>query len=173
MQGKAEYIAFMISGTPQMVEDQRRGLFGYEALRTRLQESRFARDGLRDLSGPMIRLDVLSTEEIFVLLQRLREVHGLHFNYKPAISDQQIHQFMIEIVDRLGAEQFLTPREVVRDFIAILNILQQNPEQTFATIVGSATFLPTKATGDPELLTAENEIRDEAQPNSPYSAFSI
>lgn len=173
LQGKAQYIAFMVSGTPQMVEDQRRGLFSYEALRTRLQESRFAREGLRDLSGPMMRLDVLSPEEIFVLLQRMREVHGLHFNYTAAISDQQIHHFMTETVNRLGADQFLTPREVVRDFIAILNLLQQNPEQTFDTLIGSIAFVPSKASADPELLTSENEIRDEAQPTSPYKAFSI
>jgi len=174
LQGKAQYIAFLFGGTPQMVEDPRRGLFSYEALRTRLQESRYALAGLRDLSGPMIRLDVLSAEGIFVLLQRMRDVHSLHFNYTPTVNDQQIHQFMTEAVNRLGADELLTPREVVRDFIGILNILQQNPGQTFETVVGGDTFVPTKASADPERLTPETEIRDDdIDSASPYKSFSL
>ena len=73
LQGKAEYLGVVFGGTPQMVEDRQRGLFSYEALRTRMEESRFARDGLRDLSGPLIRLNVLSNEELYLLLQHLRE----------------------------------------------------------------------------------------------------
>ncbi|MCA9334272.1 ATP-binding protein, partial [Candidatus Saccharibacteria bacterium] len=87
LQGKAQWLGVLVSGTPQMVEDTNRGLFSYEALRSRLEESRFARDGLRDLSGPMIRLNVLTPTEIFVLLQRLREIHVLHHHYTSSVTD--------------------------------------------------------------------------------------
>jgi len=169
LQGKAQNLAVILGGTPQMVEDKQRGLFSYEALRSRLEESRFARDGLRDFSGPIIRLDVLKPEEIFVLLQRLRELHGIHFNYMASITDTQIQAFMTETLNRLGADQFLTPREVVRDFTAVLNILHQNPEQTFESVVG--TIQPSRPGGDPEQLTPETEIQDDTQ--SPFSKFEI
>ena len=41
MQGKAKYIGICISGTPQFIYDERRGLFSYEALRSRLADSCF------------------------------------------------------------------------------------------------------------------------------------
>lgn len=170
LQGRAQYLGFILSGTPQMVEDRGRGLFSYEALKTRLEESRFAKVGFRDLTSPLIRLEVLSPEEIFLLLQRLREVHGIHHKYEPRITDQQIQQFMQEIQNRLGAEQFLTPREVVRDFIFVLNTLHQHEDQSMESVIGSSDFVPSTPTDDPEELRPDTEIIDE---DSPYSNFEI
>src|SRR5258708_22526893 len=172
LQGKAQHLGVIFSSTPQMLEDTQRGLFSSEALRTRLQESRFIRDGLQDLSGPIIRLNVLTPEEIFVLLQRIREVHGIHYHYTPNVSDEQIQMFMTEALNRLGANQFLTTREVVRDFITMLNILQQNPTETFESLVNrivSSTSLPVQ---DPETLTPETDINDDDK-SSPYTTLHI
>ncbi|MAS33614.1 MAG: biotin carboxylase [Anaerolineaceae bacterium] len=173
MQGKAQYFAVVVGATPQMVEDTRRGLFSYEALRTRLEESRFARNDLRDLSGPMIRLNVLTPLEIFVLLQRVRQIHGLHYGYDPTVTDNEIEFFLNVVRQRIGAEQLLTPREVVRDFLAILNIMQQNPTTSFSDIVGGKEFTPTQVGADPEALTPETEIVDEDDDSSPYTSFRL
>lgn len=159
LQGKAQHIGFIIGATPQMVEDRQRGLFGYEALRSRLEESRYAKDGLRDLSGPMIRLDVLSIEEIFVLLQRIREIHALNYGYQAKVTDEQIELLIQNAMGRLGANQLLTPREIIRDFTSILNILQQNPGTSFEKLVGELKDIP--ASDDPEALTAATEINDD------------
>ena len=158
LQGRAQYLGVVIGATAQMVEDPNRGLYSYEALRSRLVESRFVRPGLRDLSGPMIRLDVLSDTEIFVLLQRLRELHGLQYDYAPAVSDEQIQGFMAEVLKRIGADQLITPREIIRDFITILNLLRQNPGQTFEGILYDADFEFSEAVSDPEALTTQGEI---------------
>jgi len=174
MQGKAQYLGVIIGATPQMVEDTRRGLFSYEALRTRLEESRFARNGLRDLSGPMLRLELLTPEEIFVLLQRIREIHALHYLYTSTVTDKQIEFFLNEIRKRLGTEQLLTPREIVRDFIAVLNIIQQNPGISFDSIVAGKDFRPSQVERDPDALTAETEIVDEDDSiASPYKSFEL
>lgn len=174
MQGKAQHLGIILGATPQMVEDNRRGLFSYEALRSRLEESRFARDGLRDLSGPMLRLELLSPEEVFVLLQRVREIHGLHYNYVPAVQDKQIEYFLNEVRKRLGADQLITPREIVRDFIAILNIMQQNPGITFDGVITGKDFKPSYSVGDPEALTPETEITDDTNDGtSPYKSFEL
>ena len=172
LQGKAEYLGVLIGATPQMVEDTRRGLFGYEALKTRLEESRFAREGLRDMTGPLIRLDVLNHSEVYVLLQTIRDIHQLHYGYESSVDDRQIRAFMNEVLNRIGADTLLTPREVVRDFVALLNMLYQHSDETFDSLVGELEFTAAKPYVDPEALTPETEIHDDNE-ESPYSSFEI
>lgn len=136
MQGKAAYLGIISAGTTQFVEDTRRGLFSYEALRSRLAESRLLQPGLLDTSSPVLRLQTLSYEELFVLLTRLQEVHGAHYGQAPRLAEPELTQFLQEAVNRLGAEEMLTPREVVRDFITLLNLLEQHPELEFGQLLG-------------------------------------
>jgi hypothetical protein len=151
LQGKAQHLGILLGATPQMVEDTRRGLFSYDALRTRLQESRYAaRAGLRDVSGTVIKLEPLSFEEVFVLLQRLRHLHAQFHGYPEAVTDEQLKGFMEETLSRLGAERFTTPREIIRDFIAVLNLVQQNPGTEFDALVHGAEYTPTAAGPDRE-----------------------
>lgn len=151
MQGKASRLGFVVGGTPQFLEDTNRGLYSYEALRSRLAESRFVREGMHDTTGPILRLQTLTPEEIFVLLTRLREVHAAHYAYEPAVTDQQINDFMQVVQDRLGASSLLTPREVVRDFIVVLNLLHQNHSLSFIELVHGEQFKPTIAQTDPDV----------------------
>lgn len=143
MQGKVAHLGVVLGGTPQFLEDPNRGLFSYEALRSRLAESRFGQPGILDNSGPVLRLQTLIPEEIFVLLTRLLEVHAAHFEYEPRLTAHQIKAFMQVVQDRLGGDTLLTPREVVRDFLSVLNILHQNPTLTFEGLVHSPEFKPT------------------------------
>lgn len=150
MQGKAQNLGIILGGTPQFVEDQRRGLHSYEALRSRLTESRFAKDGFRDLTGPIIRLQTLTHEEIFVLLDRLVKLHGSHYTYEPAVSSNDMVEYMQEVAGRMGAEELLTPREVVRDFVSLLNILHQNPQASFGQVLHGPDFKIRAAEKDPD-----------------------
>ena len=172
LQGKAEYLGVLVGATPQMVEDERRGLYGYEALKTRLEDSRFARQGLRDMSGPLIRLDVLSHSEIFLLLQTIREIHSNHHKVETTIEDRHLEAFMSIVLNRIGADTLLTPREVLRDFTALLNLLQQNPEESFESLVGAVQFTTGEPFADPEALTPATEIHDD-NGASPYARFQI
>lgn len=168
LQGKAHNLGIIVGATPQMVEDTRRGLFSYDALRTRLQESRFAqRAGLRDVSGTVIRLDPLSFEEVFVLLQRLRHLHAMHHGYAERLQEENIKSFMEESLNRMGADRFSTPREIIRDFISILNLLQQNPELTFHGVLHGPDFQPTAAGAAPD---DDEEI---AEPESTFREFKL
>ncbi|MGF1481994.1 MAG: ATP-binding protein [Cyanophyceae cyanobacterium] len=133
MQGKAESLGIIVGATPQLVEDKRRGLQADEAWRTRLAKSRFTQEH-QDTSAPAIYLHPLSPEELVVLLQRLAAVHALHYQYEPIGSDR-IETFKQAVVSRLGADKLSTPREVVRDFISILNVLHQNPQLSFEQLV--------------------------------------
>ncbi|WP_379134305.1 ATP-binding protein [Paenibacillus sp. sgz500958] len=139
MQGKAERLGIFLGGTPQFVEDGRRGLFSYEALRSRLVAGRYGAAGLNNFTGPIIALDMLSHEEILILLQKLRDIHAQHYAYDVNLSQEQLVHFMEQAVGRLGAEELLTPREVVRDFMDLLHTLHQHPGISFEKLVGERT----------------------------------
>jgi hypothetical protein len=135
LQGKAAHIGFIFGGTPEFLEDQRRGLFSYEALRSRLASNRFLGEGLQDFTGPVIKLSSLTAEEIFVLLQKIREIHQSQAAAPVKMTDQDIHAYMEETLRRMGAREFTTPRDLVREFVNLSNLLDQYPEKTWQEIV--------------------------------------
>ena len=135
LQGKAAHIGFIFGGTPEFLEDQRRGLFSYEALRSRLAGNRFLGEGLQDFTGPVIKLPSLTAEEIFVMLQKIREIHQSQAAAPVKMTDQDIHAYMEETLRRMGAREFTTPRDLVREFVNLSNLLDQYPEKTWQEIV--------------------------------------
>jgi hypothetical protein len=64
LQGNTANIGFVMCGTPEFLMDTRRGLYSYQALQSRLAENQFAAGGLVDLSGPIIKLQSLTPEEL-------------------------------------------------------------------------------------------------------------
>lgn len=136
MQGKAEHLGIFVGGTPQFVEDERRGLFSYEALRSRLIDGRYSAKAYANYTGPILKLAMLSHEEILILLQKLRQIHALHFGYAASLTDDDLVGFMQMAVNRLGADELLTTREVVRDFMDVLHTLHQNPQVNYAELLG-------------------------------------
>ena len=163
MQGKAEHLDVIIGGTPDFLEDTRRGLFSYDALKTRLETSRFVTKEVRDVSGPVIRVDALSHTEILLLLNRVLDVYTAHYNYETRLNSADLQAFMQAVLNRVGANELLTPREMIRDFIAILNVMRQNPELSFAQIIGdsnyfSSTQSPTPTSAEADDTFAEFEL---------------
>ncbi len=140
LQGKAQYLGIIMSGTPQCVEDRRRGVYSYEALRSRLQEGKFSREGARDMLAPVIRLDPLTAEEMLVLTGKLSDIHGQLYGYQPALTDEDLAGFIRIEYGRIGADSHITPREVIRDFIELLDILYQNPDRKASELLSSEEF---------------------------------
>lgn len=140
LQGKARYLGVIMGGTPQCIEDPRRGLFSYEALRSRLAEGRFHLEGMRDVLSPVIKLSPLTAEEMLVLIEKLAAIHAELFGYDPILGQPELITFIQIEFGRLGADELLTPREVIRDFIELLNIVCQNPGTDVAALLGSERF---------------------------------
>jgi hypothetical protein len=157
LQGRAPGLALVLGGTPQFLEDTRRGLFSYEALRSRLCDSRFALEGFKNLIGPVIRLRRLSDDELFALISRVTKLYAQQYGQQPRITEEQMVQFLQICLSRAGADSMITPREMLRDYMTVLNILMQNPEVSFETVVGSAVTLKTEA-------QMEEEREQEATP---------
>ena len=127
LQGKAHHLGIVMGGTPQSIEDRRRGVFSYEALRSRLTQGRFASAGLADMLAPVIRLEPLTYEELLVLIEKLADIHAGYFGYERTLTEAQLVGFLKVEFGRVGADTHLTPREVIRDFIELLDIVCQNP----------------------------------------------
>jgi hypothetical protein len=149
MQCKAEHLGIVIGGTTKFLEDPNRGLFSDLAWRRRTKESRFAaQSDVQEVIGPVIRLNPLTEAEILTLLQRLTEIHATHFSYDKALNNRELQEFVKEIVSRLGAAALLTPGEIVRDFISVLNILHHNQNIKFSDLIHGSSFKPTVAGKD-------------------------
>ncbi|MTJ54429.1 biotin carboxylase [Anabaena sp. UHCC 0253] len=147
MQCKAENLGIFIGGTTKFLEDPNRGLFADQAWRRRTKESRFStQTGVQEYMGPVIRLNPLTATEILTLLQRLTEIHALNLGYDKTLNNSQLEEFIQEIITRLGAEALLTPGEIIRDFISVLNVIYQNPQIKFSELIHGSKFQPT-ATG--------------------------
>lgn len=153
LQGKAKHIGFLIGGTPQCIEDKYKGVFSYEALRSRLAESRFASENTKDLLSPIVRLDMLTYDEVYVLIEKLAKMHGQLFDYTPAVTHGDLMSFLNAEYNRVGADTHITPREIIRDFIELLDILLQNPGSTATTVLSSGGFVPSKGTAEADAFT--------------------
>ena len=139
MQGKARHIGFILCGTPQCMEDPRRGVYSYEALRSRLAEGHFSGEH-KDLLSPVIRLLPLTNEEMLVLIEKLADIHAGLYEYKQIITQQDMVDFIEIEFSRIGADTHITPREVIRDFIEVLDIIYQNPGLKVRSLLGSDRF---------------------------------
>ena len=149
LQGRAPGLELIFGGTPQFLEDTRRGLFGYEALRSRLCDSRFASGEYVNLIGPVIRLRRLSDDELFALIVRVTKLHGQNYSWTPRITQEEMVEFLKICLSRAGADSMITPREMLRDYMTVLNILMQNKDVKFADIAGTAVTLKTDADSEP------------------------
>ncbi len=139
MQGKARHLGFILCGTPQCMEDPRRGVYSYEALRSRLAEGHFSA-GYKDLLSPVIRLQPLTNEEMLILVEKLADIHAGLYEYKQIVTQQDMVDFIEIEFGRIGADSHITPREVIRDFIEVLDIVYQNPGTKVRALLGSDGF---------------------------------
>lgn len=140
LQGRARYLGIVMGATPQALEDRRRGIYSYEALRSRLAEGKFSRPGTRDLLAPVIRLEALSPEEMLVLCEKLMLMHASLYAYDHKLTETDLAEFIRLEYARVGADQNITPREIIRDFIEILDLQMQDPTLTLETLLASDAF---------------------------------
>ena len=139
MQGKAQHLGLILCGTPQCMEDPRRGVYSYEALRSRLAEGHFAGEH-KDLLSPVIRLQPLTPEEMLILIEKLADIHAGLYEYAQIVTQQDMGDFIEIEFGRIGADVHITPREVIRDFIEVLDIVYQNPSLQVRTLLNSEQF---------------------------------
>lgn len=151
LQGKAKYLGIIMCGTPQAIEDRRRGVYSYEALRSRLAAGKFSKEGARDMYAPVIKLEPLTAEEMLVLTGKLADMHASLYGYQPTITDEELAEFIKIEYGRIGASSNITPREVIRDFIELLDILWQHPGTKVSELLQSDQFNYNQADDDQQV----------------------
>ena len=142
MQGKSSHLSVYVCGTPEFIEDPDRGLYSYEALRSRLVAGRFE-NGYDNYLGPVINLRPLTNEEVFVLLRTLRGMHEQRYGYRSEIDDAMLETYLKTVTCAIG-QGMVTPREITRDFISLLDTMHQNPDVTFSQLVENRTVSPDR-----------------------------
>jgi hypothetical protein len=138
LQGSVRNLSFILAGTDECLEDKRRGLYRYEALRSRLSENRFVGEGVVDYSGPVVRLQNLTPEDLVVLLRNIRHVQASGDSTKYIVPDEALVAILKKASETLGADYYKTPRDVIRSFVGLLNVLEQNPQKKWQDFLDQA-----------------------------------
>lgn len=164
LQGSADGLGVVFSGTPEFLMDPRRGLYSYEALQSRLVENRFAREGLVDLSGPVIRLTNLTQEDLYLLLVNIRQVFARGESGEDLLPDAGLEAFLDHCHHQIGDAYFKTPRNSVKEFTQFLSLLEQNPEVRWDSLIDKIQVASESADQIPDAPEA---------PPAPTSAPSV
>lgn len=145
LQGNVRGLGFIMSGTGDFLEDPRKGLYSYEALHSRLAGNMFAKAaGVNDLSGPVMRLDNLTPEELYVLLFNVRNVFAYGNPDDYPVPDEALAKFLAHCSNRIGEAYFKTPRNTVKAFVDFLSVLAQNPELKWTDLLRDVEIDPEK-----------------------------
>ncbi len=161
LQGTAERLGFLMAGTPEFLLDTRRGLYSYAALQSRLAENAFARDGLVDLSSPVLRLVNLTPEDFYILLGKIRHVFASGDPARYLVPDEALTAFMTHCSQRLGDTCFRTPRTMTKAFADLVAVLEQNPEASWKSLL---TGLQVETDRDPLAGEVEDDGSDADDP---------
>lgn len=156
MQGRVSHLGTLVGGTPQFLEDPRRGLYSDPAWQRRTVQSRIVQTEMSDAVAPVIRLDPLTDGELTELLSRIAIVHHTHYNTPKLLTVAEITPFLATLRNRVGSQNLITPGEVIRDFMTVLNLLQQKPDLTIDQLINTETFQSTQ-TAQP---TPEDEFAE-------------
>ena len=178
LQGSVSGLGFIFAATDECLTDMRRGLFSYEALASRLAANRFAAPGMVDLHGPVLHLQTLTPEDCYVLLHNVRRVHaGGALDEHHYLPDEAIVAYLQSCAQRMGAAFYQTPRETIKDFVGLLNVLQQNPEADWRTLLGQIkTTSSDVQTEDPALVESVDDAGDDTPAplvNDDLSSFRL
>lgn len=138
LQGSAESLCFLLGGTPEFLMDQRKGLYSYEALHSRLAENTFAQiANVVDYHSPILMLQNLSPEEIYVLLCNIRNVFAGGNKDKYILPDEALKAFLEHCSKNIGDAYFRTPRNTIKAFVDLLSIVEQNPDLSWQSLIGN------------------------------------
>lgn len=157
LQGTTRGLGFILGGTPEFLYDTRKGLYSYEALQSRLASNSFAAGALVDLSGPVVQLENLSPEDLYVLLQKLRHVHAGGDPTAYVVPDEALETFLRHCSERIGEAYFRTPRNTIRAFIDLLEVLVQNPNADWRELLGDISV----EGDDGELMSSSVDEEDD------------
>jgi hypothetical protein len=172
IQGISRGIGFIAAGTPEFLQDPRRGVYSHEALSSRLAENTFAVGGLVDHSGPVIRLQSLTPEDLFVLLEKVRDVYDSGREGTVGVTGEVIEAFMGHCMNRIGEAYFRTPRTTIMAFVDLLAVLEQNPDVSWQTIL-TGVDVHADSGGNPIPVEESDEVGQQDTVDDDLARFKL
>lgn len=139
LQGKAENLGIIMGGIPMSIYDKTRGVFSYEAMRSRLSTGVYQDPSIINMMTPIIKVLPLTKEEMYVLLEKLASIHSELYEYKMVITEDEMMDF-VKLAYLKRETSFITPRTMIRDFIQILDVKKQNPDKGVRDILAAYKF---------------------------------
>lgn len=168
LQGSAENMLFLFGGTPEFLYDPRRGLFSYEALKSRLEPNKFAeRSNSVDYNSPVIMLQNLAPEELYILLSNLRRVFAGGDESKYLVPDEALQAFLDYCSKSIGDAYFKTPRNTIKEFIGLLSFMEQNPDKKWEELLGKVKIQKEEESDMPDIHD------DDESPADGLKSFTI
>lgn len=138
LQGTFSNIGFIMGGTPEFLTDNIRGLYSYEALKSRLCENTFSKQlGVTDYNSVVLRLSNLTKEELYLLLVNLRHVFAGGNEERYLVPDEALIAFLHHCANKIGESYFRTPRTTIKSFLDLLSVLEQYPNYKWSDIIAS------------------------------------
>lgn len=138
LQGTFSNIGFIMGGTPEFLTDSIRGLYSYEALKSRLCENTFSKQlGVTDYNSVVLRLASLTKEELYILLVNLRHVFAAGKEENYLVPDEALIAFLHHCANKIGESYFRTPRTTIKSFLDLLSVLEQYPNYKWNDIIAS------------------------------------
>ncbi|WP_394022996.1 ATP-binding protein [Anaerococcus martiniensis] len=144
--------------TRKTIFDENRGFSSYGALKGRLGSEESMDNKLVNTNRTVLGLKPLSNEEIYTLLENLVNVYNVHYKESIEISQREIITYMEGQLNRPGADEFLTPRAVIKDFIEILDLKRQNSNVDLMDIISERFKNVLEISKDPADMDDEIEI---------------
>lgn len=142
LQGKAANLGIIISVTKEAMEDETRGIYSFDPLRSRIGEKAEEKKGnviqLKDMAAPVISLTPLNPGEMYVLVEKLTKMHEVVYGYQSKLEhDDFIYFLKTQYAKKKDAKE-TTVREMVRNYITLLNLTQQHQNKSKEEIMRNA-----------------------------------
>ena len=174
LQGTLTNIGFIMSGTPEFLTDGNRGLYSYEALKSRLAENSFSKKlGLVDYNSTVLRLSNLTKEELYLLLKNLRNVFAGGDESKYLVPDEALLAYLNHCANKIGDSYFRTPRNTIKGFLDLLSMLEQYPDLQWSDMIEKVEIVKdVESTEVGEIIAQQSEVQNIGE-NDVFASFKL
>lgn len=174
LQGTLTNIGFIMSGTPEFLTDGNRGLYSYEALKSRLAENSFSKKiGLVDYNSTVLRLSNLTKEELYLLLKNLRNVFAGGDESKYLVPDEALLAYLNHCANKIGDSYFRTPRNTIKGFLDLLSMLEQYPDLQWSDMIEKIEIVKdVESTEVGEIIAQQSEVQNIGE-NDVFASFKL
>lgn len=174
LQGTLSHIGFIMSGTPEFLTDGNRGLYSYEALKSRLAENSFSKSlGLTDYNSTVLRLANLTKEELYLLLMNLRNVFAGGDESKYLVPNDALLAYLNHCANKIGDSYFRTPRNTIKGFLDLLSMLEQYPDLKWSDMIEQIEVVrDAESTEVGEIIAQQNESHNNTDDDA-FASFKL